>query len=188
MILAGKPHNYRLAGYDRMITKQHRQEQLSRAYVHAVAAHAGLIFEPATTDYGVDGSIRFIQKREGRRFVCGHSLDVQLKATTNWVFETDDVIYDVEAKTYNDLVDRFNEPRGTPMVLILMCLPKDEVEWLSITTEQLILRHCCFWCRVGGAKTNNTATQRIRIPRSHRLDQASVGELLDKVKKGEALS
>ena len=92
-----------------MITKQHRQEQLSRAYVHAVAAHAGLIFEPATTDYGVDGSIRIVQKREGRRLVCGHSLDVQLKATTNWGFENDDVIYDVEAKTYNDLVDRFND-------------------------------------------------------------------------------
>ena len=176
-----------VVGLQRMITKQHRQEQLSRAYVHAVAAHAGLIFEPVTTDYGVDGSIRVVQKREGRRLLCGHSLDVQLKATTNWVFEDDEVVYDVEAKTYNDLVDRFNEPRGTPMVLILMCLPKDEVEWLSITTEQLILRHCCFWCRIGGTRTSNTATQRIRIPRSHMLDQISVGKLLGKVKKGEAL-
>jgi len=170
-----------------MITKQHRQEQLSRAYVHAIAAHAGLIFEPAMTDYGVDGSIRVVQMRDGRRLVCGHSLDVQLKATTNWVVENDEVVYDVEAKTYNDLVDRFHEPRGTPMVLILMCLPENEVDWLSITTEQLVLRHNCYWCRVGGTRTNNTATQRIRIPRSHMLDQASVHELLDKVKKGEAL-
>jgi hypothetical protein len=110
-----------------------------------------------------------------------------LKATTDWVVENDEVVYDVEAKAYNDLVNRFNEPRGTPMVLIVMCLPKDEAEWLDISTEQLILRHCCFWCRVGGTRTDNTATQRIRIPRTHMLDQASVGELLDKVKKGEAL-
>jgi hypothetical protein len=171
-----------------MITKEHRQEQLSRAYVHAVAAHAGLIFEPATIDYGVDGCIRVVQRREGRRLLLsGHSLDVQLKATTNWRFENEEVIYDVEAKTYNDLVDRFNEPRGTPMVLIVMCLPKNEGDWLSITTEQLILRHCCFWCRVGGTRTDNNATQRIRIPRSQILDQTSVGDLLDKVQKGEVL-
>jgi hypothetical protein len=171
-----------------MITKQHRQEQLSRAYVHAVAAYAGLIFDPAITDYGVDGSIRVVQWREGRRrLVSGHSLDVQLKATTNWIFENEEVVYDVEAKTYNDLVDRFNEPRGTPMVLILMCLPKNEDDWLSITTEQLILRHCCFWCCFGGTRTENKATQRIRVPRSHILDQTSVGDLLEKVRKGEAL-
>ena len=155
--------------------------------MHAVAAHAGLIFEPTTTDYGVDGSIRAVQRINGRRLVCGHSLDVQLKATTDWTIENDEVVYDVEAKTYNDLVARFNEPRGTPMVLILMCLPKDEFGWLSITMEQLVLRHCCYWCCVGGMRTKNTATQRIRIPRSQRLDQASVGELLDKVRKGEAL-
>jgi len=171
-----------------MITKQHRQEQLSRAYVHAVAAHAGLIFEPATTDYGVDGSIRVVKGREGNRLlVCGHSLDVQLKATTDWIVVNEEIVYDVEAKTYNDLVDRFNEPRGTPMVLILMCLPKNEVDWLSITTEQLILRHCCFWFRFGGTRTENNATQRIRVPRSHIFDQTSVGDLLDKVRKGEAL-
>ena len=171
-----------------MITKQHRQEQLSRAYVHAVTAHAGLIFEPAAIDYGVDGSIRVVQMREGGRLLaCGHSIDVQLKATTDWTFDNDDVVYDVEAKTYNDLVDRFNEPRGTPMVLILMCLPKNEVDWLSITADNLILRNCCFWCHIVGARTDNTATQRIRIPRSHMFDQASVGELLDKVRKGEAL-
>ena len=171
-----------------MITKQHRQEQLSRAYVHVVAAHAGLIFETASTDYGVDGSIRVVQRREGRKLLfCGHSLDVQLKATTDWIFDNDEVLYDVEAKTYNDIVDRFNEPRGTPMVHILMCLPKNEVDWLSITTEQLILRHCCFWCCFGGTRTKNNATQRIRVPRSHILDQTSVGDLLEKVRRGEAL-
>jgi hypothetical protein len=171
-----------------MITNQHREEQLSRAYVHAVAAHAGLIFEPAKTDYGVDGTIRVVQERDGRRLVCGHSLDVQLKATTDWMVENDDVVYDVEAKTYNDLVDRFNEARGTPMVLVLMCLPPSENDWLNVSPKELVLRHCCYWCRVGGTRTDNTATKRIRIPQSHMLDQTTVRELLDRVRKGETLA
>lgn len=170
------------------ITQQHREEQLSRAYVHAVVAHAGLIFEPATTDYGVDGAIRVVRNRDGRRIVCGHSLDVQLKATTGWYHDNDEIVYDVEAKTYNDLVDRFNEARGTPMILVLLCLPENESDWLSITIDQLVLRHCCYWCRVGGTRTNNTSTQRIRIPRSHLLDQSTVRNLLDRVQKGETLT
>lgn len=171
-----------------MITDQHKEEQLSRAYVHAVVAHAGFIFEPATTDYGVDGAIRMVHDRNGRRFVGGHSLDVQLKATTNWSLVDGELVYDLEAKTYNDLVDRFTEARATPMILALLCLPKDEVDWLSITTDELVLRHCCYWCRVGATKTQNTTTQRIKIPEVNVLDQNAVAMLLEKVRKGEALS
>lgn len=170
-----------------MITDEHRQEQLSRAYVHAVAAHAGLIFEPATEDYGVDGSVRVVKENNGRRFVAGHSLDLQLKATTSWSVREDSVVYDLEAKTYNDLVTRFNEPRGTPMVLVVLCLPANEKEWLTVLPDQMILRHCCYWCRVGGLRTTNTATQRIKIPNKNILDQASLADLLRKVEKGESL-
>jgi hypothetical protein len=48
----------RVVGREKMITGEHRQEQLSRACGYAVAAHAGLICEPATDDYGVDESVR----------------------------------------------------------------------------------------------------------------------------------
>ena len=100
-----------------MITRQHRQEQLSRAYLHAVAADAGLIFDATSVDYGVDGAIRVVKQHNGRRLLSGHSLDVQLKATTNWQVEVNSIVYDLEAKTYNDLVERFGEARGTPLVV-----------------------------------------------------------------------
>ena len=170
-----------------MITDQHRQEQLSRAYVHAVTAHAGLIFEPTSVDYGVDGTIRVVIEKDGRRLLAGHGLDVQLKATTSWFIRDDTVVYDLEAKTYNDLVDRFNEPRGTPMVLMVLCLPGNETEWLDISHDRLLLRHCCYWCRVGGTRTTNTATHRIEIPKSNIVDQDTVVDLLQRVCRGEAL-
>jgi hypothetical protein len=170
-----------------MIIDQHCQEQLSRAYVHAVTAHSGLIFEPTSVDYGVDGTIRVVREKNGRHFVAGHVLDVQLKATTSWSIRDDSVVYDLEAKTYNDLVDRFNEPRGTPMVLMVLCLPENKAEWLDISHDQLILRHCCYWCRVGGTRTTNTATQRIKIPKSNIVDQDTVADLLQRVRRGEVL-
>lgn len=170
-----------------MITDQHREEQLSRAYVHAVAAHAGLIFEPATTDYGVDGTIRKVHIRAGRRFVGGHSLDVQLKATTRWSMPNDEVIFDLEAKTYNDLVDRFCQSHATPMILVLLCLPENESEWLEISVQELIMRHCCYWCVVGGTRTDNLTTQRIMIPKANLFDQKTITELIEKVQRGDAL-
>jgi hypothetical protein len=170
-----------------MITDQHRQEQLSRAYMHAVAAHAGLIFESTTVDYGVDGTLRGVTERNGRRLVGGHSIDVQLKATTDWICRGDNIVYELEAKTYNDLVDRFNEPRGTPMVLVVLCLPKDEKAWLGVSHDQLILRHCCYWCRLGGSRTDNTASKTIEVPRANILDPAAVSQLLDRVALGIGL-
>jgi len=172
-----------------MITDQHREEQLSRAYVHAVAAHAGLIFEPSATDYGVDGTIRMVLRvRNGRHLTCGHSLDVQLKATTTWALTDNELIYDLEAKTYNDLVDRFNDIRATPMILVLLCLPSNEEEWLQISADELIMRRCCYWCCVGGERTENAATQRIRIPQANILDRSTIALLLEKVKNGEPLA
>lgn len=170
-----------------MITEQHREEQLSRAYVHAVAAHAGLIWEPSSVDYGVDGTLREVIEFNGRRMCSGHSLDVQLKATTDWSIRDGSIVYDLEAKAYNDLVERFKEPRGTPMVLVVLCLPKDDAQWLNVSHDQLIVQHSCYWCRFGGDRTENTTTRRIEIPRRNILDTDAVSALLEKVAKGDEL-
>ena len=66
-----------------MITEQHREEHLSRAYIQAVTAKAGHIFEPPTCDYGVDGTVHHVENRDGRRDRSGFSIDIQAKATVN---------------------------------------------------------------------------------------------------------
>lgn len=170
-----------------MISTQHSQEQLSRAFVHAVTSHAGFTFESTIVDYGVDGTIRSVRQINGRRFLTGHSLDVQLKATTRWSRRGGYISYDVEAKTYNDLVERFNEQRGTPMVLIVLCLPKRRTDWLTIDTDKLILKHSCYWCQVGSERTRNRRTRRIRIPQSNIVSKATVSSLMQKVAEGDSL-
>lgn len=170
-----------------MITTQHREEELSRAYVHAVAAQGGLIFQDSNMDYGVDGTVRAVVERDGRRLLSGHSLDVQLKATTDWRCNDDHVIYALEAKTYNDLVARFHEPRGTPMVLALLCLPKDEQHWLRVSPHKLALRHCCYWYGLADERTDNTRSKTIEVPRANMLTPAALASLLARVAAGESL-
>lgn len=68
-----------------MITLQHIEEGLSRAYVAAVVARAGAILYTPQFDYGVDGTIARVQRiASGRYIEDGVKFDFQLKATTRW--------------------------------------------------------------------------------------------------------
>lgn len=171
-----------------MITQQHREEQLSRAYVNAVTAQAGHIFDRSEIDYGVDGALKHVKNFNGRHSCSGHSIDVQLKATTTWFERENQIVYDIEAKTYNDLIKRVNTPHGTPMILIVLCLPENQEDWLTVSHEQLILKRSCYWCCLSGTSTNNQKSRRIEIPKANLLDCTAISQLLQKVVDGETLS
>jgi hypothetical protein len=49
-----------------VMTTNHRMEGLSRAYRHAVAAHAGVNVQYQLFDYGIDVSLRTVEERDGR--------------------------------------------------------------------------------------------------------------------------
>jgi hypothetical protein len=161
---------------------------MSVAFMKAVAAYSGLIFrETGNTEYGVDGSVHAVVELDEGWAESGHSLDVQLKATVNWEIADEHIVYDLRAKTYNHIVFRFSQRHGTPLVLVVLCLPKDEAQWLSISCDELVLRHCCYWCQLDGPPTDNEATIRVKIPRSNVLDPDALTMLMQKVELGERL-
>ncbi|OSQ32259.1 DUF4365 domain-containing protein [Thalassospira sp. MCCC 1A03138] len=167
-------------------TEEHTKESLSRAYVSIVAGMAGIIISKPDHDYGVDGTFAPVKGTvddgdSKERFLKGAcKIDYQLKATTVWSYDNEkkEVIYDLEAKTYNDIVNRSSDDQ--PLILILMCLPKDKEKWLDISSEELILRNCCFWWLSSGNKTKNRGKVRIRIPESNILNVDAIKNLLDK--------
>ena len=63
------------------MTRNQRQEALSRAYVQAIAGQAGMGHTPRTNDYGIDLSIHEIVRRGDRYCETGTVLDVQVKST-----------------------------------------------------------------------------------------------------------
>jgi hypothetical protein len=148
------------------------------AHIGAVVGHAGINFDvqPAH-DYGVDGTLRHVGFRGNRRVESGLRLDFQAKSTTNWHHKNDLVVYDLESKTYNDLVSR--EPELGRCVLILLCLPKGHADWLVAAEDQLTLRNCCYWTFLEGKPTGNEeSTVRIYIPRTQLFTPAAVDAIL----------
>lgn len=168
-----------------MLTIPHCKESLSRAYVTAVVGRARhqLWWHPEY-DYGVDGSVRILERRGQGIKEIGLGFDFQSKTTVNWSLEGSEIMYDLEAKAYNNLVER-SSTAALPFLLIRLCLPMEEDNWLTVSSDQLILRKCAFWCKLSGESTANTATQRIRVPASNVFTPEAVGAILRDIKSGK---
>lgn len=111
---------------------------MSRACVQAIAAGAGLSLSGPELDYGVDGTFNEVRILNGRRFQSGFSLHFQLKASTQWQQYGDEIIYDLEAKTYNDLIE-MQDTGAMPCILILLILPKDQKQWLECSETKVTI-------------------------------------------------
>lgn len=169
-----------------MLTEADIEECLSRAYVYAVAGRAGVNLAGSIKDYGTDGTFRDVQRCNGMRFESGWSLDFQLKASKNCGFEQDCIVYDLEADTYKKLLLR-QQNGATPIILIVMALPRDNADWLVHNEDELLLRRCCYWWVVSGDWSDNSRTVRIRIPRCQQLTPDGLTALFQKLKDGTPL-
>jgi Domain of unknown function (DUF4365) len=168
-----------------VLTDQHIAESLSRAYVRVIAGRAGLNLAIREYDYGVDGSFDEVVVRQNRRVESGFSLSFQLKSSTQWQLNDTQVVYDLEVKTYNDLILRRSMRTATPCILILLALPSDSMQWLICEETQLRLQGTCYWEYLSGSPSENRQSVRIRIPRSQRLNPESLLTLIENVKIGE---
>src|SRR5215813_9219183 len=88
-----------------MMTREHRQEALSRAYVRAIAAQAGVTVSEPENDYGIDMQLRAITALVGLRRDRGPQLDLQLKSATQADVGQADLAYDLPVVNYDDLRD-----------------------------------------------------------------------------------
>lgn len=182
-------HGWLLAKVSRiqMLTENHAKEGLCRAGVSAIVAAARHNLSlKSEFDYGIDGTVQQLGNRGKRRLSTGVSFDFQLKASCNWSVDGSDIVYDLEAKSYNDLVES-GRGRCSPFILILMCLPEVEIEWFAVNPKELVIRNAFYYIKLTGAFTSNSGTQRIRIPQANHLTPANLNKILDDIQTGVLL-
>jgi hypothetical protein len=127
-------------------------------------------------DYGVDGQFNTVGERNGRKVDSGVPLDFQAKATINWERKNGCIVYDLESKTYNDIVCR--QPYETTMVLILLCLPQEQTNWHLVEADATTMRRCCYFHLLSGEPTQNQNTKWIFIPADNLLTPEALKVLL----------
>ncbi|RQQ52255.1 DUF4365 domain-containing protein [Burkholderia stagnalis] len=159
------------------MTEAQIKEAISKEFLRILAnGHGFKVLEPAT-DHGVDMIVTPVTVRATagghQRFLDSpHKLDFQLKATTPAsIIDADDhVRYDLEAKTYNDLVAR----RGDflPLHLVLVVLDMAPPACIAIDETRLSLMGKAYWYlpEEDAAEATNPTTTRITIPKANRLE------------------
>jgi Domain of unknown function (DUF4365) len=165
-----------------VLTTQHRQEALSRAYVQAIAGACGMGYSLPNPDYGIDLTLEDIIIRGQRRVPSGWKLDVQAKSTTQAAVEAAIVKYDLDVQAYEDLRD---PEAPCPRVLIVLVLPEDEAEWLAQTEGELILRRCAYWYSLRGrGQTTRRRKVRLSIPRANLFSVEALRGMMSRLKQG----
>ena len=138
--------------------RSHRQEALSRAYVRAVAAQAGLTVSDV-----------------------GPQLDLQLKSTTGAIVGTTSLTYDLPVLNYDDLREHDEK---SARILIVLVMPEDEANWLAQSPEELALRHCAWWLSLKGSPpTTATTTVRVSIPLTNVFSVAAVQAIVERLRE-----
>lgn len=168
-----------------MLTRNHRQEALCRAYVQAVAARGGMSCSVPSPDYGIDLTLNDIEPMGAGLAESGYKLDIQAKSTTRAAVAKEAIRFDLPVQGYEVLRQA---SVGCPRLLVVLVLPDEEAHWTSQTEDALILRHCAYWLSLRGRRrTSNRRSIRVSLPRSNVFSVEALRGLLIRIKRGEQL-
>jgi hypothetical protein len=166
-----------------LMAANEQKQQLSVAYVHAVAARAGYACQVQHVD---DDSIDVQVAARGwihEQSVCvSPRLDLQLKATALPPLAGDHLPFPLPVKNYNDL-------RGltlVPRVLVVLHLPLDSSNWIEQSESEMQSRHCAYWLSLfQQPETQNSSTVTVHLPRQQMLTVDALRGLMEGVSRGQ---
>lgn len=164
------------------MTPNQQKEELSKAYLSAVAAAAGFAIGNWSQDQGcVDASIKSASA-VGAGHLLGGSIDVQMKASARQdILFQEHVTWTLSKGHYDNL----RAARTSPLILMVLVLPEEVAEWVHQEDEHLLLRHCAYWLSLTGrpplvGQDNIT----VRLPRTQRFSPSSLRMMLEQASAG----
>ena len=160
------------------MTDNERKQQLSIAYVHAIASQGGYTCQRESVDHD---SVDIVIGARG--FVNEHAIthspkiEVQLKATSAPGLKNDHLAFPLPLKNYNDL----RLPSCLPRYLFVLHLPPEEGRWLEVLEDGMISRSCAYWISLLDARDrDNKTTVTVKLPLMQRLTVESLRLLIEK--------
>ena len=167
------------------MTENEKKQQLSIAYVQAVAARAGFACDrPSVDDDSVDVVIGASGSVHDKAVIRSPRIELQLKATAQDELNNGHLAFPLPVKNYDDL-------RGdtlVPRLLVVLQLPEDSNRWLEQTEDQMISRRCAFWLSLRGEpETGNSKTVTVHLPRGNCFTVDALQSLMLRVARKESL-
>jgi len=153
------------------------KEEFSLAYVHSVAAAAGVgITISLRPDIdGVDVAFAGFVGRRAR-------LEAQVKSFTYQPEpEQPTIPYDLKVENHRLLTLKTHTPR----ILIVVTVPANVADWCAHTEEGFRLHRCGYYFNLQGLpETKRKKTERVQIPRTNLFCPAALTDVLTRIEEG----
>jgi len=156
--------------------------RISEGCFYAIGSYAKHKLEKVSYEDDAGTDFRLIKQklRNGRICDMGCVLEFQVKSTSNYKLYNGYITYKLSSKNYNDIVTR-NIEGGTPLVLILMLLPKDEDKWIRISDRSFKIQKNFYWIHIDSKilLKNENSSKTIKIPKLNLLTKDSFNDIVN---------
>jgi hypothetical protein len=156
-----------------------QQERFADAFLLAVAAVAGCtVAKPEVDDDSIDWTLSC--KLTPRR----PKLDVQMKSTIHAEGDKTHIRYPLKRKNYDDLILR---EVAAPRILVLAVVPAGIAEWISLSTEQLVLLRAAYSVSLAGEpESDNETSVTVSVPRANLFTVEALRGMMTRINEGGA--
>ena len=164
------------------------ESELSYAYLHAVASHAGMSCRVGgrhEDNNGIDATLTAWAPFVNGGYLTEVDIKIQLKATI--AVPADDgtnlSYFLAGVERYNDLR---TETVDVTRILVVLFLPADAQDWLYHSADQLALRKCAYWQSLRGAPaTTNGTGATVKLPKAQMFTVQALNELVARLSRRE---
>lgn len=163
------------------MTPEQQKEELSKAYLLAVAARCGFAVGTWSQDHGgVDATVS-AGGTVGGGARSRPKIDVQLKCTAQQSLLREEFLsWTLERAHYDGL----RHPACDPHILVVLLLPEREDEWLEHGPDRLILRRCAWWVCMTGMPEREGDSVTVRLPREQVFSPDQLRLMMTRVSRG----
>jgi len=161
---------------DALTTSNDRAEQMSLVYVQAIAAGAG--YTTATHSLDRDGVDIAVNAGGTMR----PSIGIQLKATGKLGPPKKGCFhFPLKLRNY----DLLRAETITPRLLVVLDLPDNELEWLTVTPQELVIRKAAYWLNLRQAReSENKTSVTVLVPQDNLFNVEGLQSLMEHARTG----
>jgi hypothetical protein len=160
---------------DALLVGTDKEGLLCELYVNAVATKSGYLVSKTNLDKdAVDLTI-------SAGGALRPKLDIQCKATFNLKWVEGMASFPLPIRNY----DRLRLAVQTPRLLVVLDLPKQEEDWLTIGPAELVLRKSAYFISLFDApESPNTTSKTISLLAKNRFDPDALSLLMEQSRSG----
>ncbi len=164
------------------------ESELSYAYLHAVASHAGIACSVGSRhedNNGIDATLTAWGPFPNGGYLTEVTIKVQLKATiAEPADDGENLSYFLQGVSRYD--DLRTDAVANARILVVLFLPAEAQEWLNHSPEQLVLRRCAYWQSLRCApKTANSSGATVKLPKAQVFNPQALNDLAAQLSRRE---